>query len=248
QCPSPDGDGRPAPCLGTLKRVPGLVAPPFAQLAFGDAGDPGALTQGFSVPVVQAQRPALVAGAATWGRWWASTLFVLSTGAALSKFDSALADRGPRTRPPLSKFDSPLSPPGDLGRHAAGYPEPYSYLRSAPFRPGRLRRCGRPGGAHRAVPDPYAPSAQAGPRRQFGDRLRLVGSQVRGGGPTGTLQSAHEPAATGSLPKTVVPRRSGELAPQRVDDLRGHAVAPSILGPPGRQPPVRISWSRTVNG
>src|SRR5262245_35413817 len=63
----------------------------------------------------------------------------------------------------------------------------------------------------------------------------------RGGGPAATLQPAHEPAATGSLPKTVVPRRPGALAPQRVDELRGHAVAPSILGPPGRQPPVDVS-------
>ena len=112
QWPSPDGDRGPAPRPGTQKRVPGFVAPPFAQLAaHGDAGDPGALTQVFSVPVVKAPSPAPVAGAAIRGRWWASTLFVLSTGAALSKFDSALADRGPRTRPPLSKFDSPPSPP-----------------------------------------------------------------------------------------------------------------------------------------
>jgi len=58
-----------------------------------------------------------------------------------------------------------------------------------------------------------------------------------GGGPAATLQPAWEPAATGSLPKTVVPRRPGALAPQRVDDLRGHVTASAILGPPGRQPP-----------
>ena len=40
---------------------------------------------------------ASVAGAAIRGRWWASvSFFVLSSGTALSKFDSALADRGPQ--------------------------------------------------------------------------------------------------------------------------------------------------------
>ena len=54
----------PAPCLGTQKRVTVFVAPPFAPVAVGDAGDPGAPTQVFSVPIAQAHRPALVAAPA----------------------------------------------------------------------------------------------------------------------------------------------------------------------------------------
>ena len=38
--------------------------PPFAPPAFGDAGEPGALTQVFLVLVVPAHRPALVAASA----------------------------------------------------------------------------------------------------------------------------------------------------------------------------------------
>src|SRR5262249_28954010 len=94
--PSRSGHQGPAPRPGTQKHVPGFVAPPFARLAArGDAGDPGAPTQVFSIPVVQAQRPAPVAVGGDPGPLvGVSLLFGPSTGAALSHCDSALADRG----------------------------------------------------------------------------------------------------------------------------------------------------------
>jgi hypothetical protein len=47
---------------------------------------------------------ASVAGAAIRARWWASALFGLSSGAALSHCDSALAYRGPRARPRRGRY------------------------------------------------------------------------------------------------------------------------------------------------
>jgi hypothetical protein len=52
------------PRQGTRNRVPVFVAPPFAPVAFGDAGDVGALSQPVLVLVIRAHRPARVAASA----------------------------------------------------------------------------------------------------------------------------------------------------------------------------------------
>jgi hypothetical protein len=68
-----------------------LAAPVALRGDQGGVGGPGRL--------LPEAHPGPVAGAAIRGRWWASALFGLSTGTALSKFDSDLADRAPRARP-----------------------------------------------------------------------------------------------------------------------------------------------------
>ena len=62
------------PRPGSRNLVPILAAPPFAPPAFGDAGDPGALTGLFLIPMLPAHRPALVAASAIGGFWVSSSL------------------------------------------------------------------------------------------------------------------------------------------------------------------------------
>ena len=71
---------------------------------------------------------------------------------------------------PLSKFDSP-SPPGDPGpAHGGTTCIVFPSSQRPPFRPDRLRRCGRLRGAHAADLGSCSSSAETGPRRRFGDR------------------------------------------------------------------------------
>jgi hypothetical protein len=55
---------RAGPRRGPRNRIPIFVAPPFAPVAFGDAGDSGALFELFLIPMLPADRPALVASSA----------------------------------------------------------------------------------------------------------------------------------------------------------------------------------------
>jgi hypothetical protein len=130
----------PAPRPGMQKDAPGYVAPHSAQVAArGDGGDPGRSHRCSRFPL--SKRPARPPSPGR--RSGAAGGRQLSSSSAPGLHCQSLTvpwpteDQGPVHH--CQSLTAPPRRPGDLGRHAAGYPEPYSYLRSAPFRPGRLR-------------------------------------------------------------------------------------------------------------